>query len=61
MLFIWLDLKFVSFFQDARRLWRAGEARLGTDEAAFNAILAAQNYAQLRLVFNKQQQQENEI
>ncbi|KAK0417513.1 hypothetical protein QR680_013057 [Steinernema hermaphroditum] len=37
--------------QDARALYRAGEQRLGTDESCFNAILAAQNYMQLRMVF----------
>ncbi|KAI6225294.1 Annexin [Aphelenchoides fujianensis] len=39
--------------QDARSLYRAGEQRLGTDEAQFNAILAAQNFHQLRLVFDE--------
>uniref|UniRef100_A0A914I0P8 Annexin n=1 Tax=Globodera rostochiensis TaxID=31243 RepID=A0A914I0P8_GLORO len=43
--------------QDAQRLWRAGEARLGTDEIAFNSVLAAQNFAQLRLVFEEYQRQ----
>ncbi|KAL3123477.1 hypothetical protein niasHT_000873 [Heterodera trifolii] len=43
--------------QDAQRLWRAGEARLGTDEIAFNSILAVQNFAQLRLVFDEYQRQ----
>jgi annexin A7/11 len=41
--------------QDARNLYRAGERRLGTDESCFNAILAAQNHAQLRLVFDEYQ------
>ena len=39
--------------QDARSLYRAGAQRLGTDEAAFNAILAVQNFAQLRMVFDE--------
>lgn len=41
--------------QDAHALHRAGEQRLGTDEACFNAILASQNYSQLRLVFQEYQ------
>uniref|UniRef100_A0A1I7ZA46 Annexin n=1 Tax=Steinernema glaseri TaxID=37863 RepID=A0A1I7ZA46_9BILA len=41
--------------QDARALFRAGEQRLGTDESCFNAILAAQNYMQLRMVFDEYQ------
>ncbi|KAI3409823.1 hypothetical protein GPALN_006198 [Globodera pallida] len=43
--------------QDAHKLWRAGEACLGTDEIAFNAVLAAQNFAQLRLVFAEYEKQ----
>lgn len=41
--------------QDARKLYRAGEQRPGTDEAAFSAVLACQNFAQLRLVFDEYQ------
>lgn len=54
--------------QDARKLYRAGEQRLGTgeefcttfliiviDEAQFSAIIAAQNFSQLRLVFDEYQ------
>ncbi|KIH54057.1 Annexin [Ancylostoma duodenale] len=37
--------------QDARKLYSAGERRLGTDESCFNQILASQNFNQLRLVF----------
>uniref|UniRef100_A0A914HP99 Annexin n=1 Tax=Globodera rostochiensis TaxID=31243 RepID=A0A914HP99_GLORO len=43
--------------QDAHKLWCAGEARLGTDEIAFNSILAAQNFGQLLLVFDEYQKQ----
>lgn len=45
--------------QDARRLYHAGEQRLGTDEAQFNSIIAAQNFAQLRLVFDEYQKVSN--
>jgi annexin A7/11 len=45
--------------QDARRLYNAGERRLGTDEAQFSAILAVQNFNQLRLVFDEYQKVTN--
>jgi len=45
--------------QDARALYKAGEGRLGTDESKFNAILAAQNFAQLRAVFVEYQKVAN--
>uniref|UniRef100_A0A915ERL1 Annexin n=1 Tax=Ditylenchus dipsaci TaxID=166011 RepID=A0A915ERL1_9BILA len=40
--------------QDARALYRAGEQRLGTDESS-QCYFAAQNMAQLRLVFQEYQ------
>ena len=39
--------------QDARALLQAGEKQMGTDEAVFNAIICAQNFNQLRLVFSE--------
>ncbi|KAI9563427.1 hypothetical protein GHT06_010890 [Daphnia sinensis] len=40
---------------DAQRLYQAGEARLGTDESAFNSILATRSWAHLRHVMAEYQ------
>jgi annexin A7/11 len=38
---------------DAKMLYQAGAARMGTDESAFNRILCAQSMEQLQLVFEE--------
>ena len=38
---------------DAKALYQAGAARLGTDESSFNRVLCAQSPAQLQLVFEE--------
>lgn len=45
--------------QDARKLYKAGERRLGTDESCFNQVLASNNFNQLRLVFDEYQKVTN--
>ena len=38
-----------------KELYDAGEKRLGTNEMVFNRILATENFAHLRLVFDEYQ------
>ncbi|KAL3108742.1 hypothetical protein niasHT_019229 [Heterodera trifolii] len=41
--------------QDAERLYKAGEKRLGTDEEVFIQIFTSQNVAQIRYIFEEYQ------
>lgn len=38
---------------EAQHLYKAGEARWGTDEETFNRIFASRNYYQLRAIWNE--------
>ena len=39
----------------AQKLYKAGAARLGTDESTFNSILVSQSFEQLKAVFSEYQ------
>jgi annexin A7/11 len=38
---------------DAKAIWEAGEAHLGTDESVFNMVLCTRSYPQLKATFEK--------
>jgi len=39
--------------KDAKDIWEAGEAHLGTDESVFNTVLCTRSYPQLKATFEK--------
>jgi len=39
--------------KDAKAIWEAGEAHLGTDESVFNTVLCTRSYPQLKATFEK--------
>uniref|UniRef100_A0A0K0G2X0 Annexin n=1 Tax=Strongyloides venezuelensis TaxID=75913 RepID=A0A0K0G2X0_STRVS len=53
------DENHLSANQDARNLYRNGEAKLGTDESTFIQILATKSYCQLDNIFNEYQKISN--
>jgi annexin A7/11 len=38
---------------DAKAIWEAGEAHIGTDESVFNTVLCTRSYPQLKATFEK--------
>lgn len=39
--------------KDAKAIWEAGEAKLGTDESVFNQVLCTRSYPQLKATFER--------
>jgi len=45
--------------EDAQRLYQAGEAKMGTDESAFNSVLATRSWPQIRQIITEYKNMHN--